>query len=57
MQVNGKMRGKVAVAADATDADIRSAALAEPNVQRFLAGKQVRKVIIVPRRLVNVVAG
>jgi leucyl-tRNA synthetase len=57
IQVNGKMRGKVAVAADAADADIRAAALAEPNVQRFMAGKQPRKVIIVPRRLVNVVVG
>ena len=57
VQVNGKMRGKVTVAANATDEDIQSAALAEPNVQRFMDGKQLRKVIVVPGRLVNVVVG
>jgi leucyl-tRNA synthetase len=57
VQVNGKMRGKVTVAANAADEDIQSAALAEPNVQRFMDGKQLRKVIVVPRRLVNVVVG
>ena len=57
VQVNGKVRGKVTVAADAGDDDIRAAALAESNVQRFMEGKQLRKVIIVPGRLVNVVVG
>jgi leucyl-tRNA synthetase len=57
VQVNGKMRGRITVAANAADEDIRAAALAEPNVQRFMQGKQLRKVIIVPRRLANVVVG
>ncbi len=57
VQVNGKLRGRIEVAADAERGAIEAAALAEPNVQRFLAGKAVRKVIVVPGRLVNIVAG
>ncbi|MBI2992991.1 MAG: leucine--tRNA ligase [Gammaproteobacteria bacterium] len=55
VQVNGKLRGKVEVAADATEADIRAAALADGGVRRFVEGKEIRKVIVVPGRLVNVV--
>jgi leucyl-tRNA synthetase len=55
VQVNGKVRGKIVVAADAARDVIEQAALAEPNVQRFIDGKPVRKVIVVPGRLVNVV--
>jgi leucyl-tRNA synthetase len=57
VQVNGKMRGRIEVPADAVEDAIRSAALAEPNVARFLEGKQLRKAIIVPGRLVNLVVG
>ncbi len=57
IQVNGKMRGKVTVPADADDDQVREVALTEPNVARFLADQTVRKVVIVPGRLVNVVAG
>jgi leucyl-tRNA synthetase len=55
VQVNGKLRGQIEVAADAGEDAIRAAALAEPNVQKFMAGAPPRKVIIVPRKLVNVV--
>jgi leucyl-tRNA synthetase len=55
IQVNGKLRGKITVATDADDEDIKTATLAEENVQRFTAGKEVRKIIIVPGRLVNIV--
>ena len=55
VQVNGKVRGRVSVAATATEDEVRTAALADENVQRFVAGQVVRKVIIVPGRLVNVV--
>jgi leucyl-tRNA synthetase len=51
------MRGRITVAASAADEDIRAAVLAEPNVQRFMGDKQLRKMIIVPGRLVNVVVG
>ncbi|MCC5959775.1 MAG: leucine--tRNA ligase [Rhodobacteraceae bacterium] len=56
VQVNGKLRGHIEVAADAAKDVVESAALAESNVQRFIDGKTVRKVIVVPGRLVNVVA-
>jgi leucyl-tRNA synthetase len=56
VQVNGKVRGKLTVAADADEASLRQAALEESNVARFLEGKTVRKVVVVPGRLVNIVA-
>jgi leucyl-tRNA synthetase len=55
VQVNGKLRGKIAVAADAAKDVIEQAALADDNVQRFVDGKPIRKVIVVPGRLVNIV--
>jgi leucyl-tRNA synthetase len=55
VQVNGKLRGKVQVAADADEAGCREAALANDNVARFIAGKPVRKVIVVSGRLINIV--
>ena len=57
VQVKGKMRGKVSVAADADEDTIREAALREPNVQKHIEGQTLRKVIIVPGRLVNLVVG
>jgi leucyl-tRNA synthetase len=57
VQVNGKVRGKLSIAVAADKETVEAAALAEPNVQRFIEGKQVRKVIVVPGRLVNVVVG
>ena len=56
VQVNGKVRAKVQVPADADKAVIEAAALANDNVQRFIEGVTVRKVIVVPNKLVNVVA-
>ncbi len=56
IQVNGKVRGKINVAVDADKETIESTALADANVQRFVEGKQVRKIIIVPGRLINIVA-
>ena len=55
VQVNGKLRGKIEVAADAECAEIEQAALQEPNALRYIEGKQVKKVIVVPGKLVNVV--
>lgn len=56
VQVNGKVRARVNVPADATEEDIREAALEEDNVQRHIEGKTVRKLIYVPKKLINVVA-
>ncbi len=55
VQVNGKVRGKITVAVDADKQLIESEALSEQNVKRFIDGKQVRKVIVVPGRLINIV--
>ncbi len=55
VQVNGKMRGKVMVPVDADKRMIEAEALSEPNVQRILEEKQVRKIIVVPGRLINIV--
>ena len=55
VQVNGKLRGRISVATDADKDSISALALADKNVQRFVADKEVRKTIVVPGRLVNVV--
>jgi len=57
VQVNGKLRGKVSVPADADDDAIEQAAKADENVAAHLAGKAVRKVIVVRGKLVNLVVG
>ena len=56
VQVNGKLRGKINVAASAEKPEIESLAQSDGNVQRFLEGVTVRKVIVVPNKLVNIVA-
>jgi leucyl-tRNA synthetase len=55
VQVNGKLRGRVVVAATATDEQVKAAALADEKVQAAISGKQVVKVIVVPGKLVNIV--
>jgi leucyl-tRNA synthetase len=55
VQVNGKLRGRIAVGVDVANEVIEAQALADENVQRFIDGNDVRKVIIVPGRLVNIV--
>ncbi len=55
VQVNGKVRGRVVVAADADKETLKAAALADEKVQAFLAGATPRKVIVVAGRLVNLV--
>jgi leucyl-tRNA synthetase len=55
VQVNGKLRGQVQVAAHADRPAVEEAALADENVQRHIEGKTVVKMIVVPGRLVNVV--
>ena len=56
LQINGKVRGRVTVPADADKAAMEEVALADEKVQELLTGKTVRKVIVVPGRLVNIVA-
>jgi len=56
VQVNGKLRAKLDVIASASKDEIEALAMADGNVQRFLEGLNVRKVIVVPNKLVNIVA-
>lgn len=56
LQVNGKLRGKFRVAAEADRDTIEKVAIANPDAQRHVAGKTIRKVVVVPGRLVNIVA-
>jgi len=55
VQVDGKVRGRITVPADASSESIEAEALADPKVRGFLAGKEIHRVIQVPRRLVNIV--
>ncbi|MGQ0504643.1 MAG: leucine--tRNA ligase [Myxococcaceae bacterium] len=57
VQVNGKLKAEVRVAADSGEAQVRAAAEAEEKVSSALAGKQIRKVVFVPKRLINFVVG
>lgn len=57
VQVNGKVRASITLAANANNEEAERIALAEPNVQKALEGQSVRKIIVVPGRIVNVVAG
>lgn len=57
VQVQGKVRDRLAVAADISAADLEAAALASERVQASIAGKTVRKVIVRAPQLVNIVAG
>ncbi len=55
VQVNGKKRGEITVSSGASDDDVKEAAMAEGNVRKFIEGKQVRKTILVPGKLLNLV--
>ncbi len=56
VQVNGKLRDKITLAADAAREEFEQAALASSKVAPFIEGKTVRKIIVVPKKLVNIVA-
>ncbi|MBI1325629.1 leucine--tRNA ligase [bacterium] len=57
LQINGKVRGRVVLPADADEAAMKAAALADPKVAALIAGKTVRKAIVVPGKLINLVVG
>jgi leucyl-tRNA synthetase len=57
IQINGKVRGKVRVPPDISKQDLEAAALADERVRALIEGKQIRKVIVVPGKLVNIVIG
>jgi leucyl-tRNA synthetase len=55
VQVNGKLRAKIKVSAEAAKDAVEAEAMADENVQKFIDGKEIRKVIVVPGRLINIV--
>ena len=56
LQVNGKVRGRMTLSIDAPDSELEAVALADPRIKELITGKTIRKVVVVPKRLVNVVA-
>jgi len=56
VQVNGKLRSKLTVPADAQQDTVQALAMSEENVHRFTEGKTIRKIIFVPGKLLNIVA-
>ncbi len=57
VQVNGRVRSRIEVPADATEEEVREAALSDEKVKGWIEGKGIRKVVYVPKRLINIVAG
>lgn len=57
VQVNGKVRERLSVPAEISDDELKEKALAAEKVQSFIGGKDVRKVIVIPKKLVNIVVG
>jgi leucyl-tRNA synthetase len=56
VQINGKVRGHIAVPSEAGEDEIKKAALAEPKVREILAGQNTQRIVVVPGRLVSIVA-
>ena len=55
VQVDGRVRGKITVAADASRESIEAEALGDSRVTTFLQGRKIQRIVQVPRRLVNIV--
>jgi len=56
VQVNGKLRATITVPKDADQASVEALAFAETNVKRFMEGAQIKKVIYVPNKIINIIA-
>ncbi|MBY0355103.1 MAG: leucine--tRNA ligase [Rickettsiales bacterium] len=56
VQINGKLRATFSLVKDASNEDVQSLALSQPVIQQALAGKAIKKIIVVPNKIVNVVA-
>jgi len=55
VQLNGKVRDRITMSISASEEEIKSAALANPKIQQLIAGKTVRKIVVVPKKLANIV--
>ena len=56
LQLNGKLRGQIEVSVNEDKSNIEKKALDLPNIQKMLLNKEIKKIIIVPKKLVNIVA-
>ena len=56
MQIMGKIRGKLLVSPTVSENEIKEKALELENVRKYIAGKEVKKIIVVPKKLVSIVA-
>ena len=57
LQINGKVRGRVTLPVDADEETVKKAAMADPKIASLVAGKTIRKAIVVPGKLCNLVIG
>jgi leucyl-tRNA synthetase len=57
VQINGRLRGRMKMSNSATEEEVKEVALANPKIKELIAGKTIRKVVVVPKKLVNIVAG
>ena len=57
IQVNGKVRGRMTIPSAAAKEEVEDQARKDPNVQKWIEEKTVRKVVVIPGKLVNIVAG
>jgi leucyl-tRNA synthetase len=55
VQINGKLRGRISVGADSSDEELKETIFANPRIQELLKGKAVKRFIVVPKKLVNLV--
>jgi leucyl-tRNA synthetase len=55
VQINGKLRGRIVVPADASEESVRTSAQSDEKIAPMIAGKQIVKVIVVPGKLINIV--
>ncbi len=56
VQINGKVRDRMTVSIHASEEELKAAVLTSPKIEQLIAGKIVRKVVVVPKKLVNIVA-
>jgi leucyl-tRNA synthetase len=56
VQIMGKVRGRVSVSTNASDEEVKKAALSDPNIRALLETLTIRKIIIVPNKIINIVA-
>jgi leucyl-tRNA synthetase len=55
IQINGKLRNRITVPSDATDRELEDISLQDSRVREFIEGKQVKRVVVVPKKLINIV--